>query len=230
MEYCDYFQMEINYNFERSKTDFLFHYFNKINYFLLEFLFFFLLLLINILMFAKYDNQHLGSDQEQKLSDVVFILGLINVIFNAIIIVIWLYTKFSLYYKIELKKFALKNKIDSNNDIKNFDRYFNIPIIDTIIKKNEINAFISNMILSAIAVSNKGNHFVFAIQTFIIINLSVVLKNLIKSILLKYKQLLACIFSLLVLSYFFASISFFFMSGDYLDTLQTVNKFFLFIL
>lgn len=221
MEYCEYFQIEITYNFERSKYDIIFVLFNKLNFKFLEFLLFFLLLIINFIMFAKYENSHL-IDGQQKLSDVVFALGLSNVILNSIAIIIWLYTKFQLYYNIEKKKFSLKYKIENPNNISKWNRYFIIPIIETIVKKNETNGFMWNVIFSAIAISNKKNHYWFALQTLIVINLSKILKLLINAVLLKYKQLLACVFSLIIIVFFFTSIAFFYMSEDYLANLQTV--------
>lgn len=221
MEYSDYFQMEINYNFHRSQSDKVFVLFNKISFKFLEFLLFLLLMVINLIMFAKYTNAHL-ADGLQKGADAVFGLGLANVLLNAIAIYVWFYTKFELYYSIEAKKFCLKHKLSSLSEVSKWNKYFVIPFIQTVLKKNEINGFIWNVVFSAIAISSRQNHYWFALQTLIIINLSKTLKLLISAVLLKYKQLLACVFSLVIVVFFFSSISFFYMNEDYVDTLQTV--------
>ncbi len=224
MEYCDYFQMEINYNYKRSKIDELFVFFNKFNFKFLEFLLFLLLTIINLIMLFANTNNHL-IDGNQKFSSLVFGLGIMHVSLNSILIIIWFYTKYNLYYQIEKKKFLLKHKVYYVVDLSKYRRFFVIPIIETILKKGEINGFIWNVIFSSLAISNNNNHFFFAIETFIVINLSKTLKNLINAVLLKYKQLLACVFSLTIIVFFFSSISFFFLSGDYMETIQTVKNF-----
>jgi len=175
------------------------------------------------MLFANTNN-HL-IDGNQKFSSLVFGLGIMHVSLNSILIIIWFYTKYNLYYHIEKKKFLLKHKVYYVVDLSKYRRFFVIPIIETILKKGEINGFIWNVIFSSLAISNNNNHFFFAIETFIVINLSKTLKNLINAVLLKYKQLLACVFSLTIIVFFFSSISFFFLSGDYMETIQTVKNF-----
>jgi len=221
MEYCEFFQMEIFYNFNRSKSDKLFVLFNKTNFYICELLLFLLLLGINLIMFSLYTNDHL-ADGLQKGTNLVFGLGLANLILNAITIIIWFYTKFQLYYSIEVKKFCLKNKIGSLSLVSHWDRFFVIPFIETVLKRNETNGFMWNVVFSAIAVSSTKNHYWFALQTLIIINLSKTLQLLISAVLLRYKQLLAGLFTLIIVVFFFSSVSFFFINQDYVTTLQTV--------
>jgi len=223
MEYCEYFQIDINYNYERSKRDFLFVLLNKINWKKSEIFVFLILFIINSIMISNYQRKYLSGIQPGN--DFVIFFGILNLILNFLILISWFYTKFNLYTIIETKKYLSINNIESEKELKRHERYFVIPIMKVIISRNEANAFIWNIFFSLIALLRYEFDYFYCVQTLISINLSVTLKILTKAVFLKWKQLLACFFSLTIVVFFFSSIAYFFLKeDDFVATLQNVKN------
>ena len=85
----------------------------------------------------------------------------------------------------------------------------------SVFERNEINAFMWNIIFSSLGVYRPPNNFLFSAQLAIIVNLSTTLKNIVKSITSKYKPLSSTFIFINILSYIFACLAFFYLGEDF---------------
>lgn len=219
MEYCDYFYHEIKYNSTKSNRNRFMKYLNKINYYWLEAAVFLITLIINIIMIASLEYVDLAEGMPD-IFPAIKGLAIVQIIFNSIFLLIWMYSKFPLYYLIERKKYSSKRKIEIEEI--SVLQNFSIILYHAIFLKNEINGFIWNIVFSSIGIVSPMNTFLFSIQLLIIINLSITLKNIIKSVTLRYKQLLTTAMFVVIMLYVFACIAFFFLSDDFIFTIEGV--------
>jgi len=212
IEYCDYFYDELNYNYKLTHSNFLMKFCKKVNYFKLEFLAFVINFIINILMLStfKYKEESTGDTYSSIAIDI---LALINITFCGFVTIIWFFTKFPLYWEIDSKKLCLKKNIS----IEKLNFWNKLEILGNIIfLRNEVTAFLWHLIFSIIGVSQRIDNFVFAVEILIIINLSSVLKNIVKSITLRYNQLFVTFFLFLIINYLFGVFAFYFFSEDFI--------------
>ena len=93
-------------------------------------------------------------------------------------------------------------------------------LYNSIFKKNQINSFIWNIFFSIIGMLKTKNYFFFSIQLLIIVNLSENLKNIVKSITFRYKQMFATTLFVLVVLYIFSTIAFFFLNHAFVTTIE----------
>jgi len=211
MEYCDYFFDELIYNSKFSESYFMMNIFQNIKYYNLELFTFLITLIINILMLASLETgEEIVGDPSVTI--IIEILAMINLCFCIFISLIWFYSRFPLYWIIDSKKQALKlNKEVENLNIMNKIQVFR----NVIFLRNEVLAFIWHIIFCAAAYSNRNNHFLFSLEILIIVNLSSILKNIVKSLTLRYKQLIVTIFLFIVSNYQSGLFGFYFFSEDF---------------
>ena len=219
MEYCNYFFIEINHNKKKFKGNFFMKILNKLDYSGLESYLFIITGIINIIIFLKADN----DDQEngyEKIYNIVFYLGIIQIILNLLILFFWIISKYSLYYMIEKEKYYINNKLDKREETLSFLQKIKIGIVNTMLSKREIFGFIWNISFSSAAVSSKNNIYLFSIQLLIVINISTTLQNITMAVYMKYKQILLSISFLTICIYIFSVLAFYFLSKDYKHDLQ----------
>ncbi len=182
-----------------------------IQYYNLELFTFLITLIINILMLASLETgEEIVGDPSVTI--IIEILAMINLCFCIFISLIWFYSRFPLYWIIDSKKQALKlNKEVENLNIMNKIQVFR----NVIFLRNEVLAFIWHIIFCAAAYSNRNNHFLFSLEILIIVNLSSILKNIVKSLTLRYKQLIVTIFLFIVSNYQSGLFGFYFFSEDF---------------
>lgn len=215
MEYCDYFFDEINYNASKLSNNLFLKQLNKINYYYMEALLFLFTIVINLIMLIKIDT-HEVEDDFHTVYPPIQVLAIIEVILNFLVLCAWFISKFPLYYTIEKKKYSLKWKLQPES-LGCFEKV-GIMVYNTIFLKNETNGFIWNIIFASVGISTPQRTFLFSIQLLIIINLSITLKNIIKSVTLRYKQLLVAAMFVVIMLYVFACIAFFFLVDDFVFT------------
>ena len=128
--------------------------------------------------------------------------------------IIWFYSKFDLYLKIEIKKYFNKNLLKHDYQLTFFE-YAHIVIFNSIFNKNQINGFLWNILFSFIGILNYRNYFLFSIQLLIIVNLSVTLRNIVQAITLRYKQMIATSLFVIIILYIYSCIGFYFINKDF---------------
>ena len=99
------FYEEINYNYEILKKSLFMRYAIKINYQYVEFIAFLNALALNLLLLFGLDLHNLHG--ELNIKPYIIWLNLQQILFNLIFFIIWMYSKFPLYYQIDKKKYFL---------------------------------------------------------------------------------------------------------------------------
>ena len=233
MENSQYFYDEINYNESRSKSNFFLRYLMKFNYLNVEKIVFFLSIIINFLIISSHkvtisansSGSHRILNETDASGDVymtnvniaILTFALIQVTINGFIIVCWFIVRFPLNYLIEKKKYLKKFKIEEID--LTLWRKIQIVVFYSIIKTNELNAFMFNLIWEIIGICIKTQPFTYAIQLLVVINLSETLKNIIRSVTLKWKQLFLTSFFMIIWAYIFGFIGFLFFQEQYLPVI-----------
>jgi hypothetical protein len=115
MENCEFFIEEVTYKKSQGKDSSIIKFINDLNFYRIEVYGFLITLIINIilLVFIKGEGKRLYGDPRVDL--MIKILGLINLVFNFLATILWLYTKFGVYYLAEMQK-ILKKKQNENNE------------------------------------------------------------------------------------------------------------------
>ena len=223
MEYCNYFFIEINHNKKKFKGNCFMKILNKLDYSKLETYLFIITGIINIIIFIKADNDD-ESNGYEKIYNIVFYLGIAQIILNLLILFFWIISKYTLYYIIEKEKYYVNNKLDKREETLSFFQKIKIGIVNTMLAKREIVGFIWNISFSSAAVASKKNIYLFSIQLLIVINISTTLQNITMAVYIKYKQLLVSISFLIICIYIFSVLAFYFLSDDYEHELQGNNE------
>jgi hypothetical protein len=83
--------------------------------------------------------------------------------------------------------------------------------------RNEITAFLWNIIFSTIGILNPNLIILYSFQLLSIINLSEILKDIVRAMTLRYKQFLATAFFVVIVINIFTSIAFYYLNEDYYD-------------
>lgn len=221
MENSDYFFDEIIYNSKILGKNFLLRILNKINYQFLELMAFVISILTNILMVVTLDEEFENKKGDENLSFLIYILAVCNLIFCSFVSFAWFYSKFPLYLKIDSKKLALKLNIGK---IEDFRLWHKISIwFNSIVLRNEVLAFLWHIIFSVIGITDYQLNFLFTVEILIIINLSSMLQNIIKSITLRINQLSVTFLLFLIFNYFFGVLAFTFFASDFYTNFKIVD-------
>lgn len=159
------------------------------------------------------------SDTNDIFLLIITLLGIISIICNFITIVLWFYSRFKLYYKIEYKKFQLNlkksNEYETDRELSFIER-FEVAVINVILQKNEVCMFFLNFICSTIAVIKLEYHCFFGFQILTLINLSPILKNIISAMCNRGIQLINVFIFMQLIIYLHAVIAFFILNEDFL--------------
>ena len=225
MENCDYFFAEISFKQNQVKNNLIAKYIIDFDFYWFEIISFVITCIINLILIITVDNDDRISDNF-KYSKLVDGFGYFNFILNFLVVFIWIIIKFPLYYLTESHKYL--KKLKSEKEEKNEgDDELNLSLLNKIqiiyyilVKKSTLTGFIWNFIFSCFGVFTKI-YFLYIIQILGILNLSRTLKNIILSLVIKFNQLTALFYCILVFNLLFGNISFFKFSRDYLRVIES---------
>ena len=93
---------------------------------------------------------------------------------------------------------------------------FKLIIVYTLFKRPEIFNFFWYLIFCILGLSSPKLLFTFSIQLLIVVNISTTLKNIVKAIVSRYKEILSSIMFLVILVYIFSSIAFFLLEHEFI--------------
>ena len=219
-ESCDYFFEEVSYKHIHGTNSAFVRFITNIDFYYIDFFSFLITFAINIILvlFIKGEGERLYG--EPSVDKYISGLGLANLIINIISLILWMQGKFQLFYLTECQK-ILKQK--QNKTILDDDEvHITLSIFDKIyatfivlIIKNKIFGFIWNISFSAAAFFTKI-YFLYILQLYSIITLSITLKNLIFSVVYKFNQLMSVFYLTIILNFIFSVIAFFHFSRDFI--------------
>ena len=168
-----------------------------------------LVILINILSLLSLKLTP-NNDGKLNFDLLINLISVINMIYSSFIIVI------SFWYKAtNLSKFTHKRLLKQGDD------FSKEKIIDylNIFREQEITLFLWNLIFGILGFLNDNLRFFYSIQLFTVFNLSQTMRIVIKTLEIKYTQFLATFVLIMIISLFYANLSFlyyrdFFWSED----------------
>lgn len=189
----------------------------------------------SIVLNSVYDNEFrdpknivLAYDENTNdiLVFIISIIAIISIAINLFGLVSWLFIKLKLYYFIETKKYKLKlekekNRID-NSSLSTYEK-IKLLIFDSILMKNEINAFIINIIFSTIAIFTKSHYYMFGFQMITILNLHSATINILKAIFYYIFELSNVFFLLQLVIYLHGFVAFFILNENFLQMIVLKN-------
>ena len=158
--------------------------------------------IINLILIITVDNDERRKGHF-KYGGLVNGFGYLNFILNFFVIFIWVIIKFPLYYLTESHKYLkkLKSEKEERNE---GDEELNLSLFNKIhivylilVKTSTLTGFIWNFLFSCLAVFSKI-YFLYIIQILGVLNLSRTLKNIILSLVIKFNQLSALFYFILV--------------------------------
>ena len=225
MERCDNFFEEIKYRQQTGKANFIIKIINDINFYYLEVFAFLITLSINLIMLCVLKGEGDVLYGEDQINFILKDLGIINLSFNSICIILWLIAKYKLLYMTECQKMIkeYEQKSDEDEDNKEIELTTGDKIkaaYIVLIRKNKLFAFIWNIILSACA-SFLRIYFIYILQLFIIFNLSQTLRNLLTSMTVKINQLGAVFYLSVVINLCLAAVAFFKFEEDFMRAIDS---------
>ena len=225
MESCDYFFAEISYKQNQVKNNLIAKYIIDFDFYWFEIISFIITCIINLILIITVDKDN-GLEKEFRYGKVVDGFGYFNFILNFFVIFIWIIIKFPLYYLTESHKYL--KKIKSEKEEKNEgDDELSLSLCNKIqiiyyilVKKSTLTGFIWNFLFSCFGVFTKI-YFLYIVQILGILNLSRTLKNIILSLVIKFNQLSALFYCILVFNLLFGNISFLKFSRDFIRIIES---------
>ena len=218
IEYTNYFFIEVNQNKKIMSGKYFLKFINSVNYSLMDILIFIITAAINIVIYMMGENKDKPNKYE-KLYNIIFPLGIIQLIFTLLFFTMWMISKFNLYFSIEKEKYFSNNKISKDVRL-NLFQYLDIIILKTLLNKREIINFLWNILFSLLGITSRDRIFVFSIQLLIIVNINSKLQNITKVLVMKYDQILTYLFFLLIANYIFGNLAFFLLSENFFHELE----------
>ena len=225
METCDEFFEEINFKASNGKSSKLISFIIDMNFYWLEMVSFVITLIVNLIMLVKVggvgESMSLYSDYDTLLN----VFGLINFVFNVLVLVLWFYTKFIIYYNSECQK-RLKKKKEMNKRLSIFGNedpeeptlslYEKIKVGCTVVLlKNKTLPFVWNGVMSGVG-ALMNIHFLFILQIISAINLSEDIKTMVSFLCSKTMQLILIFLFIAIFNLIFGTIAFFNFSQDWI--------------
>jgi len=216
MEYSSYFYEEIIYNFQKSQHNLLLKILNQINYNFIELMLFVVTVVINFIIISTHvrnENDKLVIGTQIQFS--IDSLSALSLILNTITVMIWIYSKYPLYKIIETQKYKFKIRIqrDSQQQELTMIDLIKINLVKSLIIKTEIVFYFFNILINSIGLYSEDFNFVYSIQMLGMLNLNETLKNIIRAISFRYRQLSFVLIFLLLSLFIFAFIHFLFSNS-----------------
>ena len=213
MEYTNYFFIEINQNKNKLSNNAFLRLLNKVNYDVADYLQFFITLIINLIIFCMAESKD-EANGYHSIFKTVLPIGILQTIISIVFILIWIISKFSLYFTIEKEKYYISRRLNKEEKL-SIPQYLEIIIMNIFASRRETLNFIWNLIFSIIGISSSRFLFVYSLQILIIVNIISTLRSITKAIVMRYKQLFTFLMFLVVETYIFSTIAFYLLSKDF---------------
>ena len=166
--------------------------------------------------------QSLIGTSIKKWETIYNIIMYIYTIINGVCIVIWLYFRMPLYYKIDRLKYMEENNIQNKKQLKLYQKVY-IVIVMTIYDRDYISTLIYEFIFSIISTIIQRGEIIYAFLLLPIIDLNNILKNIIVSIKLQYNEVGLTFFFAVIIMYVFSNLAYFFFNEDFHQEIEYTN-------
>jgi len=219
------FQIEINYklNIKNRFKRYLLRYDYKIT----DFISLILALIINlILLFSLTILNVDDTDLRQPIYNIVLSIGLLQIFVNFISLIIFLIIKQDLWVSyalnnIKITDFSyLGNSIVDNDIILSkisLSKKLKVYLIDCFLLNEEIILINFNLILASIGISQFYASVIFSLQLITISRFVETIRDIVIAFRSRFDQLIAMVFFLVFLIYFYTNLGFYFLNEEYND-------------
>jgi hypothetical protein len=229
IRYIEYFQKEIIYYKKYlNKWQFLFL---KIDYYYLNILSYLFALVFNLLLLFTITGDNRIVNPENKMQKNIKIKYLISssinkwsliydiiiflfLVFNGIIIILWIIYKLPLYFQIDQIKYKELLKINKNKKLNLYDKIY-VLFNMCIFGRNYISMFLYEFFVCILCLSIKNSEIIYTLLLLPILFISKTLKSIIISIRLNFKQFCLTFFLAFFIIYIFSNLYFFFHNSDF---------------
>ena len=236
-----YFQKEIKYY--QNKQSKLYRWVSKVDFLYIQILSYIYALLFNLfILFSLNGDNKLSNENDEKgsvesrrtdknkiqllIDESIYKWGNTYNIFcyiyaalNGIFILIWIYFRMPLYYKIDRLKYMEENNIQNKKNLTICQNIY-IIIIMTIYDRDYILTLIYEFIFSIIGTIMERGEIIYAFLLLPIIDLNNILKNIIVSIKLQYNEVGLTFFFAAMIIYSFSNLAYFFFKDDYTQEIR----------
>ena len=239
IRYIQYFLKEIKYYKKyHNKWDF---WFLKIDFYYLDVLSYLVALINNlILLFTlegdnqitnfnlkerhqnKYIIQNLIDTSINKWSLTYKVISYFYLLLNGVLIILWIFFKLPLYYRIDQIKYREIFKIYKNRKLCFYDKIY-ILFKMNFFGRNYIFLLIYEFIINIICLSIKNSHIIYSFLLLPIFYLNKTLKNIMTSIRLNFIQFCLTFCLAFIIIYIFSNFYFFFYNSDFIVELNYHN-------
>lgn len=211
----NFFMSEVDYKYSNLKKSKYLKWMLEVDYKDVDFINFCLSLLINIilLMFLQGDNLESGN-----VYFFTVLLAFIQILFNVAYLFIFAVSKYKFY--------ILVQKTSSEKKSLSIMEWINIHLLDSFFLNDEIYLMILNIIIGCLGILSTYASFLFSLQLLTVIKFVPTIKEIVIAFKLRFSQLLSMVGFLAILIYFYSNIGFFFLSNEFVKTLdngQTEN-------
>lgn len=219
------FQIEIDYklNIENRLKRFLL----KFDYKITDFISFILaFIIISILLLSLTSENIDDATLRAPFYDSVIGLGITQIVINFISLVIFMFTKQSLWISYELNnirktEYSFLGKSIVDNDIilakLTLLKKLKVYLVDSFLMNEEVILIIYNIILGMLGVSEFYASVVYPLQLITVVRFVETIRDIVQAFRSRFDQLIAMVFFLLFLIYFYANVSFYFLNSEFND-------------
>ena len=141
---------------------------------------------------------------------------------NGFFIILWIFFRLPLYYKIDRLKYMEINNIQNKKQLNIFQKIY-IIIKMTIYERSYISTLIYEFIFSLIGALMERGEIIYAFLLLPIIDLNNILKNIIISMKLQYNAVCLTFFFAAMMMYVFSNLIYFFFNEDYSQEIEYQN-------
>ena len=239
-----YFQKEIKY-YQKYQSN-LSRLFSKIDFLYIQMVSYIYALLFNLLLLftlngdtkITFEETEEGSIKSRRINrekiqssidKSIYNWGTIYdticyfyVILNGVFIFSWIYFRMPLYYKIDRLKYIEENNIQNKKNLRLYQKIY-IILIMTIYDRDYILTLIYEFIFSLIGAIMKRGEITYAFLLLPIIDLNNILKNIIVSIRLRYKEVALTFLLAFIIMYLFSNMAYFFFNQDFSQEIEYMD-------
>lgn len=218
------FLIEIDYqlNIKNEFKKFLLKY----DYKFTDLLSFIISIIINFLLIGSLDSESIDNENiRMPLFKVVRIAGLAQILINFISLIIFLIVKQDLWITYEINNIRriefsyMGNSIIDREIILtkiNLFRKIRLFFIDSFLINEEIILINFNILLGIIGISQFYATMIFSLQLLTVVRFVETIRDILLAFRSRFDQLVAMVFFLLFLIYFYTNVAFYFLNSEYL--------------
>ena len=173
----------------------------------------------------RINREKIQSSIDKSIHDwgtIYDVICYFYVILNGLFIFSWIYFRMPLYYKIDRLKYIEENSIQNKKNLRFYQKIY-IILIMTIYDRDYILTLIYEFIFSLIGAIMKRGEITYAFLLLPIIDLNNILKNIIVSIRLRYKEVALTFLLAFIIMYLFSNMAYFFFNQDFSQEIEYMD-------